>query len=52
MVDDRDLVETMGLVHGERKLGGALRCSDFGEGFACNDIRVEKRSSWRYGLRE
>lgn len=36
----RDLVDITGLALGGMKLGGAIWSNDFGEGFACGDVRL------------
>jgi hypothetical protein len=56
IVGDGDFVEILGLAPSSKEIGGklgdAIWCNDFGEGFACGNIRVWKRSSCRYGLNE
>lgn len=54
IVGGGDFVEILGLAHGGKEIGGkrggAVWWNDFGEGFACGNIRIRKRSSCRYGL--
>lgn len=53
MVVDEDFVEFIRLTFGSKeiggKLGGALWCSYFREGFPCGNISVKKRT-WKYDL--
>lgn len=48
MFGGTNLVESMGLaLDGKKigsKLGGAVWCNDFREGFACGDIRARKKA--------
>ena len=54
MVGSEDFDEIMGLALGSREIGGKLSgavwWSDFGESFACRDIRVRKTRACRSGL--